>query len=654
MLSPSARAALPPPTRDAAPARTARAALAAAIGALALATAGCSCNHLVPFGLDAGAPTAPAKTPGAPSAEAPPPGAPSTPPAPPAQSQDAPKAETFATPVPQLDVGDAKFSLTEGGVAAALITDLDDDGDQDAVLARVLPDGSLTLLVATRGPDGFSLAPLATVDPPAPDAKLATSTSPTPAVAPDGAGHPSAPDADAPVRAVSLGPRFGAFVARFTSGDEALPVAVALRLDQPPRVLERWAVLPADGRVPGAVSLAVRGADADGDGHVDLVATVALAPPQGPPSSVDLVWLDRPSGLSLSPDEPEQSIATLADQARGALGNAPGDALDLADRALQLRAALCASSPRARLQVGSARGVRCPRSKGAALATAVRAAALAKAGALLDALDAQRALDRPGLDVTDKTRAVVEGALTAAAQTEGVGLRKLGPLAAEVDAPLSMRDDDTLLVYTSPARKVDLATGASSWIVRQLVPPIHDPLGRFTVGPVRRGCDGYFAPIIDAALGPQSAPLGHALIEPVEPPSGVRCPPTPSSFAQDTGGWSLLGWAPQGLVAVRGAEVRVAPLDAHGHAAGPSFALRSGALAPAPIAGPAITPDGRIYARALPAGLLVQTLGPGGGARLIRPEGWAALEGSVEALALAPSGRRAVAHKGAALYVLDW
>src|SRR5690606_10637433 len=82
-----------------------------------------------------------------------------------------------------------------------------------------------------------------------------------------------------------------------------------------------------------------------------------------------------------------------------------------------------------------------------------------------------------------------------------------------------------------------------------------------------------------ATLGPLSAP---------------RCSPdTPPTFeSAEDGGFTALGWAPQGLVVARGPELWVVPLTDEARPAGEPFRVAAETLPPAPVNGPAIARDG--------------------------------------------------------------
>ena len=115
------------------------------------------------------------------------------------------------------------------------------------------------------------------------------------------------------------------------------------------------------------VGLELDASDIDGDRRDDLVARVAIegapAPFEpGPRVTADLRWLDRPTGLSRDPDEPEASLkrAAIAEQGRVSKKNdGTGAALQQIAR---LYAWLCGDSGTTLLAVSSG-AIRCGPSK---------------------------------------------------------------------------------------------------------------------------------------------------------------------------------------------------------------------------------------------------------------------------------------------------
>src|SRR5690606_6124209 len=111
-------------------------------------------------------------------------------------------------------------------------------------------------------------------------------------------------------------------------------------------------------------------------------------------------------------------------------------------------------------------------------------------------------------------------------------------------------------------------------------------------------------------LGELSGARRTALVAPRVPPPGAPCPDLTPALRADEDGWRALGWAPQGVLVARGTELRIVPIDLEGRAAGDPVVIEPGAPIPAPIAPGHATGDGRGYAYASSAGLVIVTLAP--------------------------------------------
>ncbi|HBQ15160.1 MAG TPA: hypothetical protein DEF51_29905 [Myxococcales bacterium] len=115
----------------------------------------------------------------------------------------------------------------------------------------------------------------------------------------------------------------------------------------------------------------------------------------------------------------------------------------------------------------------------------------------------------------------------------------------------------------------------------------------------------------------------------------------------------MLGWAPQGVVAARGADLRVAPLTISAEPAGAPESLGPGTPPPAPLPPGAITSDGRYLVELRGLGVLLHRTGGRGAPTLLWPEGWAEREGAPSDPAVSPSGRRIAVLRGGRVLLLE-
>ncbi len=420
--------------------------------------------------------------------------------------------------------------------------------------------------------------------------------------------------------------------------------------DRTPRLLEHLAVRSPEGRTPESVRLTLDRDDRDEDGHDDLVARVAVGS-QGETAELTLAWLDRPSGLARQADEPE---ATLVERSRDALRRlraSPREALVRSQRVLALHRVLCREPGVARLVVGGVDGLPCGDSDGAgrAATTIVRAqAALGETGAALEAL---AALEGPGLRIDDERRQYAERALATAPATPGVTLREGPTVAVAVAAGAALSavgflDEGRVLVRAAPPIVWDLASGETTPTDdgdRRIL----DPSGRFRVSAVERSCEGQVLVITANGL-----PVGSPLLAPREPPPGATCP-LDGRPREDRGGWSVLGWAPQGVLTVRERELRIVPLDVSGRPAGPPQVLDPATPPPVPLPAGAISPDGRFVAELAGPAVRVMRVSPRGAPELLWPAGWGELSGAPTDVAVSGSGRRVAVLRGGRVYLIE-
>lgn len=424
-------------------------------------------------------------------------------------------------------------------------------------------------------------------------------------------------------------------------GSARVSHAIALTASALPRVLERFALRAIDP----ADRLRLRVEDRDGDGVPDLLVDVTIAiPGVDAPADVTLAFLDRPAGLAREPTEPEARIAALAQEARGQLRQHRDRALAQSTRAVALYDAICREPERARLEVGGTPGLACGRSAGAGRALAI----LAQASAPNDALGALDALERmasPSISVRDTEREAARAALDTITDAR-LAIRE-GPIASAPEAALprlsalAFLDEDRLLLRGAGARVIDLASGTEEPAGDRGSIDLVDPSGAYRLVAIERRCEG--SVLVIGASAAIAAPLDRrtsALLAPRRAPPGANCPELPPSLRSDDDGWIALGWAPQGVLAARGTELRMVPLDLEARPAGMPVAIEPGAIPPAPIAPGHASTSAERYVTIHEQGVVLVTLGAARTRSLLRPPGWTTPEGSRIDVAVSPSGRR--------------
>ncbi len=559
---------------------------------------------------------------------------PETPPFAPKRSQALPPRTR------EIAVEGASISAGEGHLHAVLPIDLDGDEDND-VLAIVSTKTALRLIEARRAAERFELRNL------------------------DELALPEGCEATgAHLHTVSAQLALAEATLRCEGG--AMHVDWVFTPEAQPRLHERVVILPATGRAPGLITSSLELADRDEDGHDDLLVRLVITPPDANATTVELEWLDRPGGFARSRTEPEATLRALAEEGRAMLEGAPSEALGLARQVLAAHAALCREAGSARVGLRGGPGLQCGRSGAAGTAAAVRGAALVRLGRHFEALDAADALEAPGMATSAADRTLMADAWASLPEVEGLRARKIAELAPSGGretryALLGFVDDQSLRVRDTQPHRIELATGVvtvDNLLAPTPPPPIHDPSGAFAALDIVRSCAGYVVRILPSArLRPGLVVVPdavEALIEAVPASAEVRCDrPRPEAFEADDGGWTLLGWAPQGVVVTRGEELRVVPLDLSARPAGAPMTLRTDSPPPVPLAGGAITPDGSAYLLPTPHGLMLRTLDGRGTIRFLRPEGFDAW-GPIHAVALAPGGRKAAVFAGGSLHLLEW
>lgn len=540
-------------------------------------------------------------------------------------------AEGQALPegTPRVDVEGA--ALAPGGSVRALWAhDVDGDGDRDAL---VVASGPLRVLFARRDGARFE----------------------TPRVL----AHADAPEgcviSSAGLRA--LGSTWVIAHAEITCEDSPADARVErwiLGTDRTPRALEHVALYSAEGRAPGEIALRFEADDRDEDGREDLVLAVSVR--RTSEASTTLTWFDRPNGLARDTSEPEHTLNERSRDGLRRLRGAPAEALARSRDVLALHETLCREPERARLQIGRSVGLSCGESNGAGRAITTVIRAHAAMGETFEALDALASLEEPGRLINDERRRYARRALAGARGTTTVTLRE-GPTLASGGSgvrlsALGFIDEEHVLLRGAPARVWDLGSGETT----QTDPTrsdrrVVDPSGRFVVAAVYRSCEGYVLGISAVHGGTHSTPL---LVQ-RDPPAGVTCPQPglDDSARRDDGGWRVLGWAPQGVVAARRDELRVIPLDLSARPAGTPETLTPGTPPPAPLPAGTASADGRFHVELRGPGVILHRVAEHAQPTLLWPEGWGAREGDVTDAAVSPSGRRVAVRRGDAVFLLS-
>jgi hypothetical protein len=555
-------------------------------------------------------------------------------------------ARPFPEGTTRVAVEGAPLGVASGSIRALLPLDLNGDGDRDALFVRV-DGGGASVELARRESDAFqAIQSLGDLIAPADGCTVA----------------------DPALRTVS--PTFAVVsvtrtcqAANGAGGDRPTERTLGiLGLGDEPRLLERVSLLPEEGLAPGEVTLALSATDVDGDGHTDVVLEVSVRAGGDEPARVRLPWLDRPGGLARDRAEPEKTLAEQAERAREQLKDDAAAALALARQVLALHGVLCREGGAPRLRFGDSDGLSCGRSAGAGRAAAVAAGALAEQGAYIEALDAEGRIDRPGYAVGKTDRRALAQAWSRAPTPEGLRWRKLashrpGAMPDVHLPPVGFFDDDSLLLRGASPQVVQIGSGEARPAPDASGPGLlRDPSGELAVVAVGRTCEGHVLSIVragDVVAGVVAGrPVAEPLLEARPPPPGVRCPPLPAPLTEDDGGWHILGWAPQGIVAVRGDTLRVVPLTMEGQAAGEPTDLAPGTPPPAPLPLGQATPDGRVYVLPSPRGILLRHTNTPARTFLLRPEGWK--DGTTpSAVAISHDGKRVVALLGSDVWLME-
>jgi len=524
----------------------------------------------------------------------------------------------YPAPSPSQIIAGASFAGvasdgTARDVRASYARDLDEDGDDDALVLLANAEQEVDVVHASREDDVFTSRALTRIALPLPGCLIDS------------------------LAFDALDPRLALATVRWScpnaNGGEDAQAHVIIEVGRTPRVIERFGYVGAEED-----GVAFVAADRDDDGNPDLIVEARVGD-----ATATLRFRSTASGMARQAGAPEDAIAQLADEARAAIRRNPDTALTKADAALGLYRALCAESEAPRLTLGSSRGVPCGNSVGALRARAVLVAAHARAGHVLEALMYAEAL--VGVRLREAERRLADDALaTLSASTPephvGVEAHPLDERSVRRSS-LAFADEEHVLLLGSTPQNVSLSDGTVAPAF-EIDSRIVDPSGHLVLRAIERRCDGtvlVVAPLSSATLdGPVLD--GHtALFSPRPAPSGVACPEMTAALRADASGYVPLGWAPQGVLLAHLGELTLVPLDMRGELAGSASVLPLDAPAPAPVMPGAASSDVSHYALLTDHGILVMHRGSESASVLVRPTGFVR-QGTAIDVAISPSGRR--------------
>jgi hypothetical protein len=381
------------------------------------------------------------------------------------------------------------------------------------------------------------------------------------------------------------------------------------------------------GDPPGAERLAVEidGSDRDGDRHDDLLVRISLeggGPPfePGPRVSADLLWLDRPTGLSRDQGEPEVSLrrAAAAELSRSTKKAEAALVQPAVQKIRHLFRAVCSDSGAAVLSVSSG-AIRCGSSKALEEAGAATVRAALTMGDIPRAIASLERIAWTPAAITAARRAELEKAITKAAPVRsGVTVRMLsaapdfepaqipawGPLTFAPSGDLLVRVKGGVSLVNVTTGQETAASGIPSWplavtsvdgMVRWL--SLFDPCDGIALR-VRMGPPSEPASAVPGPLNPAGG--GREIDVPIAVATPGRCTPgappvrlNPTPIAWDKAG--LETWMAGEPVLVSPDMGSVKPLS-------PTALLGQPAHAGSPR-----SPDGRSFAVGTRLGALVRT-----------------------------------------------
>ncbi|MEM7138542.1 MAG: hypothetical protein AAF500_18320 [Myxococcota bacterium] len=526
-----------------------------------------------------------------------------------------PTGESFDAGVVEVPIDNGTLVLETGYALAALRLDLDGDDVEDAIVVSATPEEVHLLAGYTRGItvqsrpiDAFAV-PSDCVDAKATLERLSESL----VVAT--VDH-----------TCETGPRRNWWIAS---------------VEAQPRVRERVTTFATSPQPAVAFDVELRVEDTDSDGYDDVVAEARVGD-----TAVPLTWLDRPGGFSRDSSQPEATFQALASQAAELLATDPKQAAVRATEVLEAFAALCREGGRARIGLSGTRGLQCGASPGTAKASAVATEAAIRQGRFVRALELQRDWSTMATTPSAEDRARIQAAWQ---RTKGRSTATWTRIDAEAaTVPLYFEAPDTLVVGGRNPRRLELKTGTRTQLeASQVRALVRDPANRFEVTGVRVTCAGY-----EAVVRPVGGKQTRRVV--IERASANEVCRTPIDRPANLQEWTVLGWAPQGLVAASGDRIRIVPVNASGKAAGRPIEIEPGSPLPAPTRGNRITPTGTRYVIPHAEGIIVRDWQTGATGLWLRPSDWDNVPGEVRSVALSPDGRRVALQKGSEIRLVSW
>ncbi len=359
------------------------------------------------------------------------------------------------------------------------------------------------------------------------------------------------------------------------------------------------------------LSIDADGSDHDHDGVDDVTLRVSLeggGPPfePAPRVSATLRWLDRPSGMSRDPDEPDASLRALASGAATHAARARDAATVplLVQQIRALYAAICTEGggPRLTSVLGGA-SLTCGASRGLEEAGLAEVRALALSGDPLRAIGAfDRAQRSPATHTPPRTNDALAWLAQAAPTLSATTMRAIGAV-PQIDrghAPawgaLAFEPSGKVLVRTlAGVVRVDPllgdeadAEGVSSWKSGVVSP---DGAARWIEA--YNPCTG---PALHATFAPTGDGDAHDVALPIPWPVGVRC----ASAKGEPVPTIPIAWGPRGLEAVvAGDPILIAPGFARATLLASSFDQ------PVTLGAPR-SPSGKVLAIPTSQGILVK------------------------------------------------
>lgn len=550
------------------------------------------------------------------------------------------EATALPDATPNFALEGAPVSVPGHTIRAVLPLDLDHDGDRDAIVVALDAQLDAKLMIAMRDASAFRPATLLS------------------------ALSPLTPGCAATRYALRLfAPSFvlASFDQTCPEGITAAPVpSLVVSVASPPSVRERFTLLASLTSPADRAQMSFRAEDKDGDGNDDLLVDLMVSPEGlADEAPLSLTYFDRPSGLARDTHEPEATLLRLMARTRErARRRDTAFALETAKRVLAFHNVICRESGVSRLRVGDSIGVMCGPSAAAGSAIAILVRELVRTHDLTGALAASERASQAGYTLTRADRTVVETAMNGITSEVPVrlitGPNRSAPNETQARlSPLAFSEDGQSILMRGPSPlRYDLAS--------QAVTPgemddedtrIYDVSHAFSIRDVHRTCDGYVLGIVrgDGIVANGSY---DALILPTPPPAGASCPLSPS-VSRDAGGFTVLGWAPQGAVVARGDTLYVVPIGENGTALGPASVLPQGSPAPAPLTPGATTRDGHAYVVATSIGFFIHILAPQPRTLFVRPSEWSTLAGDLAGVALSDDTMHVAFLKGGRLYVLS-